>query len=221
MAKDLGASSTNGKTNAGFATAAAVACIGVCAIAPLFLAGQAHATDIMKMMQPYKESPEDLAVARALLDIDQATMAGDEAASNAALARFRAMKPQKNLKNLMRSKSAETRALTVMGFRLLPLKRAWEDLRYMLMDSSVPVRRQVMFYVQEHPQGISLESVQLSLSDPDAAVRQPAVGAVLKTAKSKGQAAELFSARYREEKDPNVLKALRLGFTALGMSAPE
>lgn len=174
------------------------------------------AQDYMKMMKPYEESPEDLAVAKQLLVIDQAIGAQDGEAADAALAKLRAMKPKKQLAALMKSKEPLRRALTVMGMRLLPLKRMWDDLRYMLMDSSAPVRAQVLMYAAEQPQGIDLDAITMSMSDADPNVRLATITAVMKVARKKERAEELFRMRLKEEKEPMIVQRLKAALTVLG-----
>jgi hypothetical protein len=187
----------------------------VAATALVLLMSFAVSQDYMKYMKPYEESPQDLAVAKQLEAVDVAL--GEQRPDAAQeIEKLRAMKPKKNLLNLMRSKDPVRRALTVLGMRVLQLKRMWEDLRYLLMDSAAPVRRQVLLYVQENPKGIHVEGVQMSLSEPDPAVRVAAVGAVVKTAKKPAVAVELLRSRFKEEKDPAVQKQIKLGLTVLG-----
>ncbi|MCC6809742.1 MAG: hypothetical protein IT381_20100 [Deltaproteobacteria bacterium] len=172
--------------------------------------------DYMKYMKPYEESPEDLAVAKQMLAIEKAGLEQNEALFGQEVQKLIAMKPKKQLVNLMRSKDPVRRAHCVLGHRLLPIKRAWEDLRFLLMDASPDVRRQVMLYAQEQPAGIDVGGVQMTLSDVDANVRVAAVGAVVKTARKKEVAIDLLRTRLKEEKDPAVIKQLKTGLIVLG-----
>lgn len=181
-----------------------------------FIVGQ----DYMKMMKPYEESPQDLVVAKQMAAVDAAMGQGKSDVAATELEKLRAMKPKKNLEALLKSKDPNRRALAVLGLRLLPVKRMWEDLRFMLMDSAPQVRWQVLLYAGEFPQGIEVESVQMSLSDSEPLVRVAAIGAVIKTARKKEAAAELLRMRYQDEKDPQVLQKVKLGFTILGLPPP-
>ncbi len=180
----------------------------------------AAAEDYMKYMKPYEESPADLDTAKLLSSIDQAVAANDKTTYEVGLAKLRGKKPRKNIENLLRSQDPMRRALAVMGHRLLPIKRAWDDLRFMLMDSNPMVRWQVMLYAAAEPQGIDLDGIKMSLSDPHPEVRGAAVFAVLKVARKNEQAIELFRMRWKEEKDPAVKQKLRTGFTLLGVPSP-
>ena len=173
------------------------------------------AQDYMKMMKPYEETPQDMAVVRQLVALDQAQGTQNSEQVAAELTKLRAMKPSKNLQALMKSKDPMRRALTVMGLRMLPVKRVWEDLRYMLMDSDPQVRRQVMIYAQTLPQGIEVEALQMSLADSEPMVRQAAIGAILKTSKRKANSKELFKSRLEQEKDPNVVRTLKSALMVL------
>jgi hypothetical protein len=171
--------------------------------------------DYMKYMKPYEESPQDLLVVKQLMAVDQALGEKKDDVLAAELEKLRAMKPKKNFDNLTRSKDPMKRALTVLGMRLLPVKRAWDDLRFMLMDSAAPVRRQVLLYAQDQPQGIDVDAVTMSISDPEPAVRIAAVGAIMKTAKKKEQAVEVLRARLKQETDANVQRQIKLALTVL------
>lgn len=171
--------------------------------------------DYAKMMKPYEETPQDLAVLQQLVALDQAQGTQNSAQVNVELTKLRAMKPSKNLQALMKSKDPMRRALTVMGLRMLPVKRVWEDLRFMLMDSDPQVRRQVMIYAQTLPQGIEMEALQMSLADAEPMVRQAAIGAILKTSRKKALSKELFKSRLEQEKDPNVVRTLKSALMVL------
>ena len=186
-----------------------------------FLPATASAQDFMKYMKPYEESPADLQIIKQLNEIDATITAHDKEKYDQAVERFRALKPRKALNNIARSKTPQNRALAVMGYRLLPAKRIWDELRFMLMDSEPMVRRQCMLYAAEFPQGITLDGVTMPLSDGSPDVRIAAIFAVAKVAKKKEDAAALFRKRLKEEKDPNVIGKLKVGFALLGMPAPE
>jgi HEAT repeat protein len=185
----------------------------------LLVSSHATAQDFMKIMKPYEESLQDSAVLAQVAEIDKALSAQDRAAYDRELTKLRDMKPKKNLESTLRSQKGVNRALAVMGMRVLPAKREWDDLRYMLMDSTPMVRRQVLLYASEQPQGISLEAVQMSLQDGSPEVRSAAVLAIVNVAKKKEQAAEVLRSRLRTETDATVIAKIRLGFTLMGMSS--
>jgi HEAT repeat protein len=180
----------------------------------------ARAEDFMKYMKPYEESPQDAEALRLVSAVDQAIGNNDKVAYDLALLKLRAANPKKQLGSCLRAQDGTKRALAIMGHRLLPIKRAFEDLRFMLMDSNPMVRWQVMLYAADLPQGIDVDMLKMSLSDTHPEVRSAAIVAVAKVARRKEEAAELFRMRLKEETDPNVIKKLKVGFTLLGMPSP-
>lgn len=174
------------------------------------LVGQAM-TDLL-----HKEDDHDRQTIKVLQAMDAAMTAGDKGQLDAAIARLKQLGGRSALDGVLKLTEPMKRALAIEGYRMLPVHAGWNDLQIFIVDRNATVRQQVLYYAAKWPQGLSLTDVKMSLEDLTPEVRMVAVTAIIHVAKKPHDAAAVLRARLPDEKDPNVVRSIRVGLTALG-----
>jgi hypothetical protein len=177
----------------------------------LWLVGQFAMTDLL-----HKEDEHDRQVLKVLAAMDQAVTANKKGDLDAAMARVKQLGGRAALDNILKLTDPLSRALAVEGYRLLPVRAGWNDLQIFMVDRNPVVRQQVLLYAARWPQGLGLTDVQMALQDLAPEVRVMAVQAIIHVAKKPREAAAALRQRLPNEKDPAVVRAIRVGLTALG-----
>ncbi len=165
----------------------------------------------------HEEDQHDLDVLKVLAFIDNAVANSKNDDVQSGLTRLRQLGGRNALENIIKLKEPQKRALGVLGYRVLPVANGWADLQILVVDPSPIVRRQVMFYAARQPQGIDIDNIKMSLQDSAPEVRAAAVTALIHVAKKPAVAGDFLKKRLQSEKDPTVIRALRIGLTALGL----
>lgn len=164
----------------------------------------------------HKEDDHDRQTIKVLQAMDAAMTAGNKEQLEAAVAKLKKLGGRSALDGVLKLTEPMKRALAIEGYRMLPVHAGWNDLQIFIVDRNPLVREQVLLYAARWPQGLGLTDVKMSLEDLAPEVRMMAVTAIIHVAKKPHDAAAVLRARLPDEKDPNVVRAIRVGLTALG-----